>query len=280
MDRDSRLKDQEDALAELDSLTAKYASPTDNFDIQFDITKRVFVFRAILTRYWRPLVRIALGEALLGAADVWKVVSLGNMFALSSDYAQATEIMLTLVVRYVLCVFLSGFRLYHYGIKNKLTEQVENMLCRELCKAFIMAPGSVDEHETFDQEKSNVIPSYVTGLMQIVNCFSPISGLVGNTAILYSLFGWRTVFIALVVIVLTLISEWVYGQYVKRKKAENPQALHSRLTQLMPAVSTFKMLAIEDIVFRLKASDFINTRASALDVLSKSITQVASGTSA
>ncbi|KAJ2575237.1 Canalicular multispecific organic anion transporter 1 [Coemansia sp. RSA 1807] len=131
-------------------------------ELQFNRSKKLFVLRAILSQFRMRLVKAALGEALLGAASVWKIVSITRIFALASGQAEPSDVALILAVQYVLGLLLLTFKTYHVETKDELSTEIENALYRAVCKVMVMTPGFLDDHIKLSQAKTNAITPYQT----------------------------------------------------------------------------------------------------------------------
>ncbi|KAJ2149088.1 ABC transporter C member 13 [Coemansia sp. RSA 564] len=100
------------------------------------------------------LVKAALGEALLGAASVWKIVSITRIFALASGQAEPSDVALILAVQYVLGLLLLTFKTYHVETKDELSTEIENALYRALVPSLLAFKMLAIEDVIFNLSKT------------------------------------------------------------------------------------------------------------------------------
>ncbi|KAJ2852693.1 hypothetical protein IWW36_000050 [Coemansia brasiliensis] len=254
-----RLRRQPDDSVAILDLAAKYASSQTADHVKFDRSKRAYVLQAILKELWRPILVITLGEAFLGIAEIWAVISITRIFALIPTHIGLADIMRELSVHFGFKVLVALFKAYHYEAKDELKTRLQNILYYMLCKQLVTTYGSNHDSSIMADLKSFVILPFVNNLFQAVNCLSPISGVLSNIAISYSLLGWRSVAILAIVLVISALSQWLFVQQSqKHASAKKPTTLSVRIKQLLPSLLAFKMLAFEDAIFQLKAHDFYN----------------------
>ncbi|KAJ2454909.1 hypothetical protein EV183_001170 [Coemansia sp. RSA 2336] len=220
---------------------------------------------------------VTLGETFLGVFETWTVVAITHIFALVPTHTGLADIAWRLSAYFGFKVVAAMFRIYHFKAKDELRTRIQNVLYYALCKQLVTTCGADHDSSIMANLNSFVITPFVTNLFQVVNCLSPISGVFSNTAILYSLLGWRAVAILAVVLAMSALSEGLFVQQSKKNASvKRPATLNIRIKQLLPSLLAFKMLAFEDAIFQLKACDFYDISFT-LSYAAKSVAAIAKG---
>ncbi|KAJ1736238.1 hypothetical protein LPJ61_000022 [Coemansia biformis] len=151
-----------------------------------------------------------------------------------------------------------------------------------LCRKFVLRPGSQHTMAELARVRAAAVRPFVTALFMVIGSISFVSGVAVNIAAAYSLLGRRIYGILCVAMLLTLVSKRISSWRTTRLAAlTRPATLYTRLSELFPALASFKQLALEDLLFKSQPRDCFDDRVSlVLAELATSITKLAAGISA
>ncbi|KAJ2783212.1 Multidrug resistance-associated protein 6 [Coemansia javaensis] len=231
------VRDGPGAGAHIDMLVAKYAPTTSAGSIRIGSAGTAPVLRALLSQNRLQFALVLLGEVLLGIGDAWKAVSVARLFAMAADPPDPGALGAALLTRCALILLLGAFRSYHQQMKSELSTRVEDSLLYAICRALALEPGSQHTMPELAHVQANVVRPFASALFAVVGSASFVSGAVVNIATSYALLGRR-----------------IYAAIT----------LYRRLSELLPSLVSFKLLALEDIVFRTQRSDRFDDRLSSV----------------
>ncbi|KAJ2711604.1 hypothetical protein H4R19_003170, partial [Coemansia spiralis] len=262
-------------------LASRLGPHGDTEGIHFPRTGRVPILRTLLARFWIPLSAVLLGETLIGAGNSWKAVTVAQMYALVSDPADYATVVLYLLTRWVVVVLLAAFNAYHRQAKAELFTRVEESIYYALCREAVLAPGSQHTAADLARTRTAAVRPFVSALSMAIGTIPFISGVALSIAVAYAMLGWRIYGVVCMVVSLTLVSKRISAWRTTRLAThKRPGTLHTRLTELLPSLVSFKQLGLEDRLFQTQRSDRFDDHVSlVLAELATSVTKLASGAS-
>ncbi|KAJ2084200.1 hypothetical protein H4R24_000273 [Coemansia sp. RSA 988] len=263
----------------IDKVADKYSSAARSTRIRFDVTKRAFIFQALIVQFWPKFLKLTAGALLIGVVNAWLGVEFIKIFTLDMPRANPAGLFASLSKHYAFKMLLLVLQQSQKQLRLRTFATIRSELSLALCKSFVTTRGSSHNVSELLKFEGFTITPYTDAFASVFSSLSSVANIIGNIAFSYSLFGWQVTVVVTAVIALYALSEWISSKRTIYLAALRwPATLSSRLIDLLPSTLSFKILAFEDVIFSLRPGDhFDNHTSLILSTLVGSVATLARG---
>ncbi|KAJ2336608.1 hypothetical protein GGI00_000736 [Coemansia sp. RSA 2681] len=247
----------------ISDLAATFLPDSSAGPIKFVCGERASVLRGVLGKHWIEFSFIAIGEILLGLSNVWRTVTISRLFSAAGQHASRQELLTEVLTVFAKLVVHRALGLQYQLAKTRLRGQVEGALYLALCQTLVLTPGSTYTSSSLADTKNNLVSPYMSALFEGIAAATSLTTIAGSLALLSADMGWRALGVVLCVLFFLTLSEWVSRRHKMHLAVRlRPKTLHTRIRDILPSLCTFKMLAWEELLFKVRDGDNFDDRAS------------------